>query len=284
MHTLLKGVETYVVLEAGNQPPPDVSPVSVANADELEQLFILHAILTHSVFGVQNEWTIRRCLRSLGDTNAQRYGRVQLLRQFTARVAQGQIRLYRPIARPTSTPRGSNPTSPPSPAVAASRPSEEEFDVIVRFQVCPGDASGLGIANAPYVVRDGAPPGGAEVARGTTNLFGEVPVGRLRRGAHRTVVVFDTQYDVDLHPGVDPISPSARPCDPSIKKRLDTLGYLTGYLTSPVPVGSDSFVDNEEDRPRCEQGLQAFQADHGLASDAVLTDPTKQQLRQSAGA
>ena len=94
-------------------------------------------------------------------------------------------------------------------------------EVRLRFQIAPGTVSGLGIAGAQFSLLFG----GAQFASGQTDANGElgIPIQQLLSG---TVVVriFDTDYNVSLHPGLQ--SPESLAGQ---QKRLDIMGYITGY-------------------------------------------------------
>src|SRR5207237_1058184 len=97
--------------------------------------------------------------------------------------------------------------------------------VRLRFQIAPGTDSGLGIAGAQFSLLFG----GAQFASGQTDANGElgIPIQQLLSG---TVVVriFDTDYNVSLHPGLQ--SPESLAGQPARFGRS-----VTGFTEAGAP-------------------------------------------------
>ncbi len=138
--------------------------------------------------------------------------------------------------------------------------------VPIRFQIAPGTAAGLGIQGASYTVT----VNGAQFATGQTNADGEVQVPLVADGA--TVRIFDTDYFVTPHPDgfVDVATLRGQ------QKRLDHLGYMTGYQLSPI---ANATPDDATDGTRTQQALLNFQTDTGITIDADVGPQTKQKMQ-----
>ncbi len=138
--------------------------------------------------------------------------------------------------------------------------------VPIRFQIAPGTGAGLGIQGATYVVT----VNGTQFATGQTNADGEVMVPLTPGGA--VVRVFETEYTVTLHADgfVDITTMRGR------QKRLDHLGYVTGYQLTPI--ASDT-PDDGTDGPRTQQAIMNFQTDTGITIDGEIGAQTEQKMR-----
>jgi hypothetical protein len=138
--------------------------------------------------------------------------------------------------------------------------------VPIRFQIAPGTGAGLGIQGVNYVVTVNGTP----FATGQTNADGEVQVPLVAGGA--TVRIFDTDYLVTPHPDglVDITTRRGR------QKRLDHLGYMTGYQLGPI---ANDVPDDDRDGTRTQQAIMNFQTDTGLTIDGDIGNKTEGKLR-----
>ena len=144
--------------------------------------------------------------------------------------------------------------------------------VKIRFQIAPGTEAGLGIANAAYRILSGD----TEIANGQTNADGEVevPLQPLLTGPV-TVRIFDSDYDLSLHAGLDAATTLA-----GQQKRYDILGYITGYqLGTP----GNAAPDDGRDGTRTQQALMNVQADSNISIDGTVGNQTRTQLTTKAG-
>jgi hypothetical protein len=141
----------------------------------------------------------------------------------------------------------------------------------IRFQFGSGADDTLGIADARWTLS----LNGHQVAAGITGADGEVsflmsPIENL------VLNIFDTDYNVSLHSGLQPIAQLT-----GQQKRLDALGYLTGYQLSAI--GSD-VPDDNQDGARTRQAALNFQTDTSLAMDSQIGNRTKQGITNTLGA
>jgi hypothetical protein len=139
--------------------------------------------------------------------------------------------------------------------------------VPLRFQITPGTQEGVGIAGLDYTIT----LDGKIVGTGTTDADGEVevPLDALIQGSP-VLRILDTDYHLHLHPGLQPLDTLA-----GQQKRLDHLGYMTGYLTEPI---GSAVPDDGVDSPRTQQAIMNFQMDreavaiHGDMSSETIAD------------
>ena len=147
-------------------------------------------------------------------------------------------------------------------------------EVRLRFQIAPGTDSGLGIAGAQFSLLFG----GAQFASGQTDANGElgIPIQQLLSG---TVVVriFDTDYNVSLHRGLQSIESLV-----GQQKRLDIMGYITGYQLGEFDNLSHR-PDDGLDGVRTQQSIMNFQTDNSLSIDGEIGPQTKGALKSQVG-
>ncbi|GEM_PF-818333 len=279
MFQYIRSGETFVLIGRRDTAPDRCDPLPLATREEARAFLDRNQFLTSS-FSSLNEPALRGALQELGVPQVHRLTRPQILAEVAREIGQGRIRVCRSrrVGGMAPPPERVSPTPLP---VYQRLGGEAEYEIRLRFQLCPGDANGLGISDLPYVIREGPSPGGAERARGRTNGAGDVTV-RIRPSEILTLHILGTQYELDLHPGVQTLDGAAAVSHAGAKKRLDILGYVTGHLQDRVSEGDDSLVDDDRDSPRAQNALQSFQADHGLISSAELTPETKSQLRSRA--
>lgn len=141
----------------------------------------------------------------------------------------------------------------------------------LRFQLAPGAAGGIGIQGAEFIVS----AGGVEIARGTTDANGEVPVPIAPLLlAPVTVNVLGTDYVLSFQPQDKPEALRGQ------QQRLDKLGYMSGYLLqTPDPATT---ADNH-DGPRTQQAIMNFQSDENLTLDGVIGGQTRAKLVEKTG-
>lgn len=144
--------------------------------------------------------------------------------------------------------------------------------VKIRFQIAPGTDANLGIADVEYKLLSG----GTEIGDGKTTTDGEVeiPLQPLLTGAV-TVKIFDTDYNVTLHKGLE-----AATTRKGQQKRMDILGYLTGYQRDPI--GND-VPDDGRDGTRTQQSIMNLQTDSNIDIDGDIGNQTRTQLTTKAG-
>jgi hypothetical protein len=142
----------------------------------------------------------------------------------------------------------------------------------LRFQFAPGRQSGVGTAGAAFQIF----AAGQQIGGGITNNQGEVPVpiAQLVFSSPVVVHIFDTDYNVTMGPS--DVSESL----PGWQKRLEVLGYMTGYQL--VPIGSDRADDNDNG-PRTQQSVLNFQIDQSLEVDGDIGPKTSGGLKSEAG-
>jgi peptidoglycan hydrolase-like protein with peptidoglycan-binding domain len=138
--------------------------------------------------------------------------------------------------------------------------------VPIRFQIGPGTGAGLGIQGATYVIT----VNGTQYSTGQTTADGEVMVPLVPGGA--VVRIFDTEYTVTIHADglVDITTMRGR------QKRLDHLGYLTGYQLTAI---ASDVPDDGNDGPRTQQAIMNFQTDTTIDIDGDIGPQTEQKLR-----
>jgi peptidoglycan hydrolase-like protein with peptidoglycan-binding domain len=138
----------------------------------------------------------------------------------------------------------------------------------MRFQICGGVAGGAGIDAVPFTVSFS----GAVVMTGTTNADGEVSVPVLEGAVLR---IFDTDYTLGFQtalPAADTLAGE--------QKRLEVIGYFTGYLTTPLaatPTGDGN------DSSMLQQAITNFQMDQTLTVDGLIGPQTRGRLKTAAG-
>jgi hypothetical protein len=140
----------------------------------------------------------------------------------------------------------------------------------IRFQICGGTAEGLDVPGADYEVRRG----GTVIRRGTTRPGEDIEI-HYRAGQEHRLRIFDTDYVIRPHAGLAPVTELA-----GAQKRLEILGYLTGYQLEPL---EDDPPDDSVDGPRTQQAIMNFQADRGLRLDGLLGEETRRSLEEAAG-
>ncbi len=139
----------------------------------------------------------------------------------------------------------------------------------LRFQICPGDATGLGIVGVPYIVtRDGA-----TIAEGETDSDGDV-VFAIEAGQTVVVDIFDTQYEIELDEMMNDKGSTE-----GVQQRLETLGYMTGYQLTPL--GDENRYDGSDD-PSTQQAIMNYQSDHGLEVNGFDSDVATQDALDAA--
>lgn len=146
-------------------------------------------------------------------------------------------------------------------------------DVVkIRFQIAPGTGAGLGIADVDYKILSG----GTEIVSGKTTADGEVeiPLQPLLTGAV-TVKIFDTDYNVTLHKGLEAVTTLK-----GQQKRIDILGYMTGYQRDPI---ANDVPDDGTDGARTQQSIMNVQTDGNLTIDGDIGNQTRTELTTKAG-
>lgn len=144
--------------------------------------------------------------------------------------------------------------------------------VNIRFQIAPGVGAGLGIADAPYTVS----VGGVQVINDRTTADGEVrvPVVAPEHGVP-VLRIFDTDFNVNLHAGLTSIDTLA-----GQQKRLDHLGYLTGYQLTPI---ANEVPDDGRDGARTQQSIMNLQIENALTLDGEVGRNTKAKITELMG-
>ena len=143
--------------------------------------------------------------------------------------------------------------------------------VRLRFQICPGTDAGLGIAGAPYQVL----LNGTKLKDDTTDANGEATVEILvilQGGA--VLHIFDTDYDLSFS-----ILKALTTTDGQ-QKRLEVMGYFTGYQLTVFPSGP---VDDGTDSTGFQQAIMNFQTDQVLAMDGIIGPKTRGAMEKAAG-
>jgi hypothetical protein len=142
----------------------------------------------------------------------------------------------------------------------------------ILFQFAPGRQSGVGIAGAPFQIF----AAGQQIGGGTTLATGEVPVPIAPVFFTPPVVVriFDTDYKITIGPS--DVSETL----PGWQKRLEMLGYMTGYELKPI---GSARADDNDNGPRTQQSVLNFQLDQGLSVDGSLGKKTSDTLKREAG-
>jgi hypothetical protein len=144
--------------------------------------------------------------------------------------------------------------------------------VKVRFQIAPGTGADLGIASADFTISSG----GTEITRGQTNADGEVevPLLPLLTGTV-TVGIFGSEYNMSLHPGLQPVNTLA-----GQQKRCDIMGYITGYQLGTV---GNSPPDDGRDGVKTQQAFMNVQHDGDLSIDGTIGNGTRTDMTTKAG-
>ncbi|HTG43577.1 MAG TPA: hypothetical protein VK633_03490, partial [Verrucomicrobiae bacterium] len=120
--------------------------------------------------------------------------------------------------------------------------------VRLRFQIAGGTGANLGSANAPFTVS----LAGIQVASGQTDANGELTL-LIAAGEVQEVNIFDTIYNVSIDAALQPANTRR-----GQQKRLDVLGYVSGYLRTAV---ANAVPDDDQDGPRTRQAILNFQTD-----------------------
>lgn len=143
----------------------------------------------------------------------------------------------------------------------------------LRFQIAPGTAASLGIANVDFAISFD----GSEIASGQTTADGEVsiPLLALMGGSPAVLRIFDTDFNLTLHPGLQAVSGLD-----GRQRRLEHLGYMTGYQL--VVIGGDQPDDNT-DGPRTQQAIMNFQMDESLTIDGDIGNQTSGKIKSKVG-
>jgi len=140
----------------------------------------------------------------------------------------------------------------------------------IRFQRAGGTDNELGVANAPFSVS----LSGVEISVGQTDAAGELALPMLP-GETVDVRIFDTVYTVTMSPSLE-----AATTQLGMQKRLDVLGYMTGYLLGAI--GND-IPHDDRDGPRTRQALLNLQTDRNLTIDATIGPNTRAALVSDVG-
>lgn len=142
----------------------------------------------------------------------------------------------------------------------------------LRFQIAPGGGSGLGITDARYSLC----ADGVEFASGQTDANGEVRIPLLPLFSGTVVLrVFGTEYNLSLHPKLQ-----ASASLPGQQKRLDILGYMTGYQLLEI---ANDVPDDGRDGARTQQAIMNIQTDKSLRIDGEMGPQTTGALRIEVG-
>ena len=144
--------------------------------------------------------------------------------------------------------------------------------VKIRFQIAPGTDANLGIAGVDFEILSA----GTQISTGQTNADGEidVPLQPLLTGTV-TVRIFDSDFDLTLHPGLQAVTTLA-----GQQKRMDILGYITGYQLDTVGNGTP---DDGTDGPKTQQAIMNVQADANIAIDGTVGNQTRTEMTNRAG-
>lgn len=144
--------------------------------------------------------------------------------------------------------------------------------VKIRFQIAPGTGAGLGIPSADFRILSG----GTELSRGQTNADGEVevPLLPLLTGTV-TVNIFGSDYNMSLHPGLQPVDTLA-----GQQKRCDIMGYITGYQ---LGTAGNAAPDDGRDGPKTQQAFMNVQHDGDLSIDGNIGNATRTDMTTKAG-
>jgi hypothetical protein len=147
-------------------------------------------------------------------------------------------------------------------------------EVRLRFQIAPGTGGGLGISRAQFSLLFG----GEEFASGTTDANGEVgiPIQQMLSGGV-VVRIFGTDYNVTFHPKLQPVGILT-----GQQKRLDIMGYITGYQLGEFRTASGRPDDNING-VRTQQAIMNFQTDQSLDIDGVIGPQTINALKSQVG-
>jgi hypothetical protein len=139
-----------------------------------------------------------------------------------------------------------------------------------RFQIGGGTEDALGIEGADWR----ALQNDAQIASGRTPATGEVSF-LMNPGEEAVLEILGTEYRVTLHPGI-----AANDTLAGRQKRLDMLGYMTGYQLTPI---ADNAPDDGTDGPRTQQAIMNFQMDQNIGVDGEIGNQTAQALARAAG-
>ena len=143
--------------------------------------------------------------------------------------------------------------------------------VSIRFQFGGGADDTLGIADAAWTLT----LNGRTVGQGRTGTDGEVSFF-ISSSETPTLRIFDTDYEVNLHAGLEAITELE-----GQQKRLDSLGYLTGYQLNPA--GNDE-PDDGNDGVNTRQATLNLQTDTNLTMDSVIGSRTRHKITDTYGA
>lgn len=143
--------------------------------------------------------------------------------------------------------------------------------VRVRFQICPGTDTGLGIAGVNYRVLQN----GVEFKKDVTDANGEatVPILLIQQGG-AVLRIFDTDYNLSFHP-LQALNTVA-----GQQKRFDVAGYFTGYQLVEL---ANNVIDDGVDTPRFQQAIMNFQTDQVIAMDGVIGPKTRGKMQKALG-
>ncbi|MFT6908785.1 MAG: hypothetical protein ACJAS1_005489 [Oleiphilaceae bacterium] len=143
--------------------------------------------------------------------------------------------------------------------------------VKIRFQFAGGADDTLGIEGARWTLTSGK----SQVGTGRTAANGEVSF--LMSSSETLVLqIFGTQYNVSLHALLQAVTELS-----GQQKRLDGLGYMAGYQSTPI---GDDEPDDGDDGARTRQATLNLQTDSAMAMDSVMGQRTRQKLEETFGA
>ncbi len=146
-------------------------------------------------------------------------------------------------------------------------------EVKIRFQIAGGTDAALAIADVPWELK----LAGLVVLSGRTTAEGDAHFFMLPNET-LTLTIFNTDYNVTLHAGVAAVTTLA-----GQQKRLDILGYMTGYLLDGRPGAGGTQPDDGTNGPVTQQGALNFQTDQGVLIDAIIGNNTQTALTNNAG-
>ena len=86
--------------------------------------------------------------------------------------------------------------------------------------------------------------------------------------------IFETDYEISLHPGLQVLTHID-----GRQKRLESLGYMSGYLVDR-PLGRP---DSGNDNSNTQQAIMNLQTDQAVAIDGVIGPQTEGRLKTAVG-
>jgi hypothetical protein len=276
MFVHLRSVGTYILAEAKDAPRG--AHIQMLGAEAYESYLRLQFFTSDRNRARENETAIRHILTAMRYPFGRRTIRQAQLIQAAAQYLQrGFLRLY-DLPTPFPTPAATTP----HPVQATPLRTSERQPYEIRFQICPGTAPDIGIAGLPFIVWEGT----TELARGVTGAAGQLTV-EMAEGEALTLEILGNRYELRIVPELPSVPLAGRfnvpyPRHAAVKRRLELLGYLTGYLREAVP-NSDTLSQNDQDDPRAHQAIQNFQADQRMESDGEIGDGVWDRLTQEVG-